>query len=90
MRVDYISDPALTIAEMGAALASCWPDLEVAAEDIEPLGSSGEAWRTSVPAPLAARIVAGEQGRWQNSATIPVDGEPVTVVLTFDPATAQD
>jgi len=91
MRVDCTSDHALTLAEMGAVLASCWPDLVVQQEDIEPLGSSGEAWRVPVPAPLAARISGGEQGsKWQNGATVPVDDQLTTVTLTFDPGTATE
>jgi len=91
MKVECVSDHALTLAEMGAVLASCWPDFTVSAEDIEPLGGSGEAWRVPVPAPLAARIRSGEQeSKWQNSATVPVDGTLTTVVLTFDPGTAEE
>lgn len=91
MRVQCISDQALTPAEMGAVLTSCWPDFTVQQEDIELIGESNTSWRVPVPAPLAARISSGEQeSKWQNSATVPVDGEPTTVVLTFDPGTAQE
>ena len=91
MKVDCTSDHALTLAEMSAVLASCWPDFTVQQEDIEPLSSSGEAWRVPVPSPLAARISGGEQGsKWQNGATVPVDDQLTTVMLTFDPGTATE
>ncbi len=88
MRAECTSDHALTPAEFGAVLASCWPDFTVAPEDIEALDAGGEAWRTPIPEPLANNIRAGEQSKWQNSATVAVGGMATTVVLTFDPATA--
>lgn len=88
MRVECTADRPLLTTEIAAVLNSCWPDFAVASEDIWRGNDEGTLWSTPIPEPLANNIRAGEQSKWQNSATVPVGGEPVTVVLTFDPGTA--
>lgn len=95
MKVDCTSDHELTLADLTAVLASCWPDLRAnprtlvhgpAKEDDKPRDS----WTITVPQAIAARIRNQEQARWQNSATVALAGVPTTVTLTFDPGTAEE
>ena len=91
MKVECTSSHELTASDLGAVLASCWPDFEVDYFDIEIVDITGTAWRVPVPPPLASAITNGQQeSKWQNSATIPIAGQPITVTLTFDPGTATE
>jgi len=92
MRVQCISDQTIALAEMAAVLASCWPDFTAPSTNIESLDDwAGSSWLVPVPPALVARIQAGQQeSKWQNSATVPIAGQPTTVTLTFDPGTATE
>ena len=91
MRTECTSDHALTPAEFGAVLASCWPDFTVGIDEIEQRSDAGTAWRCPAPPAMAGRIRSGEQeAKWQNGATVQVGDERVMVILTFDPGTAQE